>query len=150
TITAVSGATNGTVALNSQTGQITFTPNSGYIGSASFSYTVSDGNGGTDSATVSLNENAPGGSGRLFQPSEGPTTAPANDPDSVELGVRFKVSSAGTITGMRYYKGAQDTGTHIGSLWTSTGTLLASATFTNETASGWQTVTFSQPVTVSA
>ncbi|TWG92922.1 CshA-type fibril repeat protein [Mesorhizobium sp. J18] len=150
TITAVSGAANGTVALNSQTGQITFTPNSGYIGSASFSYTVSDGNGGTASATVSLNVNAPGGSVSLFQPSQGPTAAPADDPDSVELGLRFTVSSAGTITGMRYYKSAQDTGTHVGSLWSSTGTLLASATFTNETASGWQTVTFSQPVTLSA
>ncbi len=51
---------------------------------------------------------------------------------------------------MRYYKSAQDTGTHTGSLWTSTGTLLATATFTNESASGWQTVTFAQPITVSA
>ena len=30
------------------------------------------------------------------------------------------------------------------------GTLLASATFTNETASGWQQVTFSSPVAISA
>src|SRR4030095_395671 len=35
-----------------------------------------------------------------------------------------------------------------GSWWSSAGTLLASATFTNESASGWQTVTFAQPVTV--
>ena len=48
----------------------------------------------------------------------------------------------GIITGLRYYKSAQDTGTHTGSLWTSTGTLLAHATFTNESASGWQTVHF--------
>ncbi|MGO4843180.1 DUF4082 domain-containing protein, partial [Rhizobiaceae sp. 2RAB30] len=43
-----------------------------------------------------------------------------------------------------------DTGTHTGSLWTSTGTRLATATFTNESASGWQTVTFSQPISVAA
>ena len=51
---------------------------------------------------------------------------------------------------MRYYKSAQDTGTHVGSLWTSSGTLLTSATFTAESASGWQTVTFAQPITVAA
>ena len=32
----------------------------------------------------------------------------------------------------------------------STGTLLASATFTNETASGWQTVNFASPVAITA
>ena len=29
------------------------------------------------------------------------------------------------MTGIRFYKSAANTGTHIGSLWTSTGTLLA-------------------------
>ena len=43
---------------------------------------------------------------------------------------------------------AANTGTHIGSLWTSTGTLLATATFTGETASGWQQANFSQPVPI--
>ena len=37
-----------------------------------------------------------------------------------------------------------------GSLWTASGTLLASATFTNETASGWQQVVFSSPVAITA
>ena len=46
---------------------------------------------------------------------------------------------SGTVTGVRFYKAAANTGTHIGSLWSATGTQLASATFTNETASGWQT-----------
>ena len=35
-------------------------------------------------------------------------------------------------------------------LWTSTGTLLASATFTGETATGWQQVSFATPVAISA
>ena len=43
-----------------------------------------------------------------------------------------------------------NTGTHIGALWTSTGTQLASVTFTNESASGWQQANFSQPVEVRA
>ena len=54
----------------------------------------------------------------------------------------------GYITGIRFYKASANTGTHIGNLWTSAGQLLASATFTNETASGWQQVNFSQPVPV--
>src|SRR4029077_4234092 len=39
-------------------------------------------------------------------------------------------------------------GTHIGNLWDATGALLATATFTNETASGWQQVTFESPVAI--
>ena len=60
--------------------------------------------------------------------------------------MKFRRRADGTITGLRYYKSAQDIGTHTGSLWTSTGTLLANATFTNESARGWQTVTFTQPI----
>ena len=86
----------------------------------------------------------------LFSSSD--TPAILSDPDTaqVDLGVRFSSSSAGTITGIKFYKGANDTGTHTGTFWTSTGTLLATATFTNETASGWQTVTFSNPVAIDA
>ncbi len=40
------------------------------------------------------------------------------------------------MTGVRFYKSAANTGTHIGSLWSASGQLLAQATFTNETASG--------------
>jgi hypothetical protein len=72
-------------------------------------------------------------------------------PDSaVELGVKFRSDVAGSITGIRFYKASANTGTHVGSLWTSTGTLLAKATFTGETASGWQQVNFATPVTITA
>ena len=57
---------------------------------------------------------------------------------------------AGTISGIRFYKAAANTGTHVGSLWTPTGTLLAQATFTGETASGWQQVNFASPVAIQA
>ena len=72
-------------------------------------------------------------------------------PDSpVELGVSFKADTSGSITGIRFYKSAGNTGTHVGNLWTSGGALLASATFTGETASGWQQVNFAQPVAITA
>jgi Ca2+-binding RTX toxin-like protein len=48
---------NGTVTF--QNGNVTFTPKAGYSGNASYSYTVSDGKGGTDTATVSIKVNAP-------------------------------------------------------------------------------------------
>ena len=56
----------------------------------------------------------------------------------------------GYITGIRFYKGSGNTGTHVGHLWTSTGTLLATATFSNEIASGWQQVNFASPVAITA
>src|SRR5262249_48093683 len=61
-ITGASGGVNGTVTFNSQTNTVIFTPNSGYVGAASFTYSISDGHGGTSSATVNLTVNAqPGG-----------------------------------------------------------------------------------------
>ena len=72
------------------------------------------------------------------------------DPNAVELGVRFRSDFAGTITGIRFYKAATNTGSHIGSLWTNDGTLLATAIFSNETASGWQEVDFTTPVAIAA
>ncbi len=79
-----------------------------------------------------------------------PANASAADTAAVELGVKFRSSSAGFITGIRFYKGSGNTGTHVGHLWTSTGTQLASAIFTSESASGWQQVNFPTPVAVTA
>ncbi len=79
-----------------------------------------------------------------------PTLPDAGDPSSVELGVKFTASSEGWVTGIRFYKASTNTGTHVGSLWSSTGTLLASATFTHESESGWQQVTFSERVAIKA
>jgi Domain of unknown function (DUF4082) len=84
----------------------------------------------------------------IWGASETPITASENDPGAVEVGVKFKVDVDGIIEGIRFYKGKGNTGRHIGNLWTSKGRLLASATFTNETASGWQQVKFSQPVAI--
>ncbi len=79
-----------------------------------------------------------------------PTIASENDANPVEVGVKFRSDVAGEIAGLRFYKGPNNTGTHVGNLWNSTGTLLASATFVNETASGWQEVLFPAPVAIAA
>ena len=79
-----------------------------------------------------------------------PTTTDTGSNSPLELGVQFRSDSSGYITGIRFYKSAANTGTHIGNLWNGLGTLLASATFTGESASGWQQVNFSNPVSVTA
>lgn len=79
-----------------------------------------------------------------------PALASDSDTRAVELGVKFRSDVAGYIHGIRFYKGAQNTGTHVGTLWSAAGTKLASATFTSETASGWQQVKFAQPVAITA
>jgi hypothetical protein len=79
-----------------------------------------------------------------------PATINSNDPHAVEVGVKFTSEVAGHVTGIRFYKAVPNTGAHVGSLWSASGTLLASATFTNETPSGWQQVSFATPVAIAA
>ena len=124
--------------------------NFGADASRTISWTVNDGT--VNSATQTTAVNIAGGpaTSSLFSPSATPGTITEADPNAVDLGVKFQASTSGTIIGIRFYKGPQNTGTHIGDLWTTSGTLLASATFTNETASGWQQVNFSSPVSITA
>ena len=60
-------------------------------------------------------------------------------------------TSIGSVTGIRFYKAATNTGTHIGTLWSSerdqAGARRPSPT---RRASGWQRSTFSSPVAVTA
>ena len=79
-----------------------------------------------------------------------PAVVDGGSDNPVELGVKFRSDVAGSITGIRFYKATANTGTHVGNLWTSTGTPLATATFTGETASGWQQVLFATPVAITA
>jgi probable HAF family extracellular repeat protein len=84
----------------------------------------------------------------LFNASDSPATTTENDPNPVELGVKFQSSVAGTITAIRFYKGPQNTGTHVGNLWSAVGMLLATATFSSESTSGWQQVNLSSPIAI--
>ena len=56
TVQSVTQGTNGTVTNNGI--DVTYTPNADFNGSDSFAYTVSDGNGGTDTAAVNVTVNA--------------------------------------------------------------------------------------------
>jgi hypothetical protein len=87
---------------------------------------------------------------RLWSSIAVPTTAASTDAGAVELGVKFAADTSGWVSGVRFFKGAGNAGTHTGSLWTTSGTLLARARFTGETATGWQQVQFDQPVAINA
>lgn len=54
------------------------------------------------------------------------------------------------MTAIRFFKGVGNSGTHTGSVWNAAGTRLATVTFTNETASGWQTATLATPLPLAA
>jgi len=79
-------------------------------------------------------------------------TPDRTDPDrsAVEVGVRFRAAADGMVTGIRFYKPVESTGTHVGSLWTNTGTRLGNVTFTNESARGWQQALFAEPIPIQA
>ena len=147
-VAPIAGTTQGTVSLSGST--ITYTPPSAtFTGADSFGYTISDGHGGTASATVALNVTTPAATQSLFSASDTPAKS-YNDGKQIEVGVKFTSSVAGSITGIEFYRAAGDTAPDIAQLWSSTGTLLASGTFSNTSASGWQTVTFSSPVAITA
>ena len=85
----------------------------------------------------------------LFDPSVVPANS-AHLGTGLELGLKLTADSDGSISGVRFYKAAGDTGTHVGSLWTSDGQKLAAVTFTGESDSGWQQANFSTPVAITA
>src|SRR5690242_20305655 len=86
----------------------------------------------------------------IFAASATPAQAAVSDGQAIEVGVKFRTDTDGYITALRFYKGTANTGTHTGHLWTASGTQLATATFSNETASGWQQVQLAQPVQITA
>lgn len=92
---------------------------------------------------------APSGTG-LWTTSSTPQIASALETRPVELGVAFTPRRSGWITGVGFYKGAGNTGTHTGTLWNANRAALGKVTLTSETTSGWQFATFSTPVAVAA
>lgn len=151
TLKSVSGAANGTVALNAA-GNVVFTPTAGFTGTTSFSYTIADPSGltGTAKASIAVSATTTSGSYSLWDSSATPAVLTDDDHAAVELGVKFKASVDGQITAIRYYKGPENDGTHVATLFSASGQKLATATFTGESDQGWQEVKLSNPVTVTA
>ena len=156
-----------TVAYNSSTRTATLTPTVALSNLATYTATVKGG--ATDPRVKDVAGNAlaanftwtfttaaagatgcSGSTNSIWAANTIPAILADSDTASVELGVKFRSTQNGYICGIRFYKGSTNTGTHIGKLWSSSGALLASANFQNETASGWQQVSFASPVQIVA
>ena len=79
-----------------------------------------------------------------------PANPAVTDGQPIEVGVKFRSDVSGFVTAVRFYKGAANTGAHVGHLWSEAGALLAEATFTNESVAGWQEVVLTTPVAIAA
>jgi hypothetical protein len=79
-----------------------------------------------------------------------PATIDGGETSGAEVGIKFTTSQAGIVKSVKFYKSANNSGTHTGNIWTTSGTNLGFVQFTNETASGWQQATFATPVRVEA
>lgn len=87
----------------------------------------------------------------VFQSTTVPAEGAHNDGQgAIEVGMKFRANVSGSATAFRFYKGVGNTGVHKGHLWSSTGVMLAEATFSGESASGWQEIALSTPVAINA
>jgi methionine-rich copper-binding protein CopC len=149
---ASNNVVTGVVSYNESTRTVTFNPSGPLVGNATYTATLQ---GATDAAgnvmsveTWSFTVAPPIVGATIWPGSATPTVAAYNDTRAVEVGVKFRASADGYITGIRFYKGTGNGGTHVGHLWSSTGTLVETVTFTDETATGWQQADFSNPVAI--
>ena len=156
-VTSAGGPVAGTTLFNAGTQTITFIPSTALTAGTTYTATIS---GARDTAgntmapySWTFTTATAGGSAcpcTIWPNTALPATASVNDNSAVEVGVRFRSSTAGYITGLRFYKGTGNTGTHTGSIWTNAGARLGGVTFTGESGSGWQTATLAGPVPVAA
>ncbi|NVM94382.1 DUF4082 domain-containing protein [Arthrobacter wenxiniae] len=157
--TAAGATVAGSTGYDATTRTATFTPAAALATATSYSVTLA--------ATATTGESLTAGNSwtfktvlpdttvgncpcSLYQDSSTPTVLSIADGTPLSLGVRFSPATNGTISGVKFYKGPGNVGTHTGSLYKTDGTQLATVTFTNESTTGWQTATFSTPVAVTA
>jgi VCBS repeat-containing protein len=140
------------LSFDATTRVFTGTPQAADAGSAVVKVTATDAGGLSASETFNLSVSATAPQNFSLFSASTPVTAPAsfNEGQPLELGMKFTSSTAGQVTALKFYRSASDTGTDVLDLWSATGTKLASATFTNTSASGWQTVALATPVTITA
>jgi hypothetical protein len=158
---APAGLVAATVTYNAAAGVVILTPNGPLAPATTYTLVVKNGAAGVKDAAGNTLVNAFNSSFTtadqlgvsLWDDFTIPgTTVPGtvgwNDPEAVELGVRFQSDVNGYVAGIRCYQSAAESGTHIGNLWTEAGANLASVTFTNSGVDGWQYQAFNAPVAI--
>jgi hypothetical protein len=145
---------SGWTQIGSTAGNTTSFQDSGLSAGTTYYYRVLATGGNVNSAPSNVASATTTGSTTMVDTIWSNSYVPAENAyswGSYELGVKFTSNVSGQVTGVRFYKQTWMGGyAHVGHLWSSTGTLLATATFTNETASGWQQVNFASSVTIQA
>jgi hypothetical protein len=94
-VIAVTSPANGSATINPN-GTVRYAPNTGYFGTDTFTYTIDDGRGGTDSASVTVTvvpPNRPPVAGDDSAPAGPPVTIPVLANDTDPDGDRLTVSS---------------------------------------------------------
>lgn len=84
-------------------------------------------------------------------PNDVPQSTASGAGSTWEQGVEFSSSVTGKITQIKFWKASgEPSGNHVGHIWSTSGTQLATASFLSETSSGWQTATVSPALKISA
>ena len=116
TITASTQPAHGTLTLNATDGSFVYTPTSGYVGSDSFTYTISNGNGsfgtGSSTGTVTLTVNAalvtglttvvPTGAGSGNTGSASNPTLNLGSRPTLTTSATFNNGTSGAVSGLMY------------------------------------------------
>ena len=142
---------SGSLTYNAPTNAVTFVPLTALAPSTLYTATVS---GATDSfgnimtsTSWSFTSSA---TNTIWASTVTPVNRAATDTTAIDVGVKFESSETGFVTGIRFSRGPATTERTSATSRDSAGALLASGTFTNETASGWQEVDFATPVPIAA
>ena len=153
--TSDDSAVAGSVASESTGTTVSFVPAGPLAPGTEYSLTISGAKsvGGTPmTAPVTTKLTTSGAEAcpcSLMESTTTPDVSDGGDRDATTVGVKFTSSVNGYIKGLRYYRDAANTGTHVGKLWAINGTELSSLTF-EDSGTGWQQANFSSPVEVAA
>lgn len=93
---------------------------------------------------------SPAGTYSLFANADTGKAVLDSEVADLELGLVIVPRQAGSLEAIKFLKAPGDVNTRTVTLWSSSGTKLATANSVNETASGWQTVRLASPVNLTA
>jgi len=147
---ATISAPGGTITCNSQSFNLVLASASN--GTGPFDLTIEGPDG-----TATYNDIAVGSPITTFTPPThsiwGNPTPQTYDDAVYTLGLRFTSSVSGFVKGIRFFAADEVSatpGNYSGQLWSGTGTLLASGSFTTVTAGAWNELVFSSPILITA
>jgi hypothetical protein len=83
---------------------------------------------------------------------QAPAETATSDTKAVTLGVKFWSTQAGTVSGIRFYRGAASSGGYTVRLYTASGTMLGQATLSQDacTLPCWEEADFASPIPIAA